>query len=122
MIRATLRGAGVSGGTMSVTDRVQPAGCESSNRNPRPVGLITREDMGSCCHDQDHLRKPAMARTPQSCNAEPVYDYDLLVLGSGPSGQKAAIAASKLGKRVGIVDRRDMIGGVCINTGTVPSK
>jgi NAD(P) transhydrogenase len=51
-----------------------------------------------------------------------VYDYDLLVLGSGPSGQKAAIAAAKLGRRVGIVDRRDMIGGVCINTGTVPSK
>ncbi|MEV6602048.1 Si-specific NAD(P)(+) transhydrogenase [Actinoplanes sp. NPDC051346] len=49
-------------------------------------------------------------------------DYDLVVLGSGPSGQKAAIAAAKLGKRVGIVDRRDMIGGVCINTGTVPSK
>ena len=51
-----------------------------------------------------------------------MYDYDLLVLGSGPSGQKAAIAASKLGRRVGIIDRRDMIGGVCINTGTVPSK
>jgi len=51
-----------------------------------------------------------------------VYDYDVLVLGSGPSGQKAAIAASKLGRRVAIVDRRDMIGGVCINTGTVPSK
>jgi len=51
-----------------------------------------------------------------------VYDYDLLVLGSGPSGQKAAIAASKLGRRVAIIDRRDMIGGVCINTGTVPSK
>jgi NAD(P) transhydrogenase len=46
----------------------------------------------------------------------------VLVLGSGPSGQKAAIAASKLGRRVAIVDRRDMIGGVCINTGTVPSK
>ena len=51
-----------------------------------------------------------------------MYDYDLLVLGSGPSGQKAAIAAAKLGKRVAIVDRRDMLGGVCINTGTVPSK
>jgi NAD(P) transhydrogenase len=51
-----------------------------------------------------------------------VYDYDLLVLGSGPSGQKAAIAAAKLGRRVAIVDRRDMLGGVCINTGTVPSK
>ncbi|MDI5942408.1 Si-specific NAD(P)(+) transhydrogenase, partial [Micromonospora sp. DH15] len=57
-----------------------------------------------------------------SCEAYGVYDYDLLVLGSGPSGQKAAIAAAKLGRRVGVVDRRDMIGGVCINTGTVPSK
>ncbi|GAA2492994.1 Si-specific NAD(P)(+) transhydrogenase [Winogradskya humida] len=51
-----------------------------------------------------------------------MHDYDLIVLGSGPSGQKAAIAAAKLGKRVGIVERRDSIGGVCINTGTVPSK
>ena len=51
-----------------------------------------------------------------------MHDYDVLVLGSGPSGQKAAIAASKLGRRVAIVDRRDMLGGVCINTGTVPSK
>jgi NAD(P) transhydrogenase len=63
-----------------------------------------------------------MARAPVTCDARRVYDYDLLVLGSGPGGQKAAIAAAKLGKRVGIVDRRDMIGGVCINTGTVPSK
>ena len=51
-----------------------------------------------------------------------MYDFDLLVLGSGPGGQKAAIAAAKLGRRVGIVERRDMIGGVCINTGTIPSK
>lgn len=51
-----------------------------------------------------------------------MYDFDLLVLGSGPGGQKAAIAAAKLGRRVAIVERRDMIGGVCINTGTIPSK
>ncbi|MBE1537090.1 Si-specific NAD(P)(+) transhydrogenase [Actinomadura algeriensis] len=49
-------------------------------------------------------------------------DFDLLVLGSGPGGQRAAIAAAKLGHRVAIVDRREMIGGVCINTGTIPSK
>jgi NAD(P) transhydrogenase len=49
-------------------------------------------------------------------------DYDILVLGSGPGGQKAAIAAAKLGARVGLVERRNMIGGVCINTGTIPSK
>jgi NAD(P) transhydrogenase len=51
-----------------------------------------------------------------------MYDYDVLVLGSGPGGQKAAIAAAKLDRRVAIVERRDMIGGVCINTGTIPSK
>jgi NAD(P) transhydrogenase len=50
------------------------------------------------------------------------YDYDLLVLGSGPGGQKAAIAGAKLGRHVGIVERRHMVGGVCINTGTIPSK
>jgi NAD(P) transhydrogenase len=51
-----------------------------------------------------------------------VYDYDLLVIGSGPGGQKAAIAAAKLGKRVCLAERRDMMGGVCVNTGTIPSK
>lgn len=51
-----------------------------------------------------------------------VSDYDLLVIGSGPGGQKAAIAAAKLERRVAIVDHREMIGGVCINTGTIPSK
>src|SRR2546425_13350082 len=51
-----------------------------------------------------------------------MYDYDVLVLGSGPGGQKAAIAAAKLGRRVAVVERRNMIGGVCINTGTIPSK
>ncbi|MEV5411844.1 Si-specific NAD(P)(+) transhydrogenase [Thermopolyspora sp. NPDC052614] len=49
-------------------------------------------------------------------------DFDVLVLGSGPGGQKAAIAAAKLERRVAIVDRRQMVGGVCINTGTIPSK
>ncbi|MGI8768925.1 MAG: Si-specific NAD(P)(+) transhydrogenase [Propionibacteriaceae bacterium] len=51
-----------------------------------------------------------------------MYDYDLLVIGSGPGGQKAAIAGAKLGKRSAIVERKTMVGGVCINTGTVPSK
>ena len=48
--------------------------------------------------------------------------YDMLVLGSGPGGQKAAIAAAKLGRRAAVVERRNMVGGVCINTGTIPSK
>ncbi|MFM9609012.1 Si-specific NAD(P)(+) transhydrogenase [Streptomyces sp. V2] len=49
-------------------------------------------------------------------------DFDMLVLGSGPGGQKAAIAAAKLGRRVGVVDRGDMVGGVSLHTGTIPSK
>jgi NAD(P) transhydrogenase len=49
-------------------------------------------------------------------------DLDLLVIGSGPSGQKAAIQAAKLGKRVAVAERRDRLGGVSIHTGTIPSK
>ena len=48
--------------------------------------------------------------------------YDMLVIGSGPAGQKAAIQAAKVGKRVGIVERKKVAGGICINTGTIPSK
>ena len=48
--------------------------------------------------------------------------YDLLVIGTGPAGQKAAIQADKLGKKVGIVERKLVVGGVCTNTGTIPSK
>jgi NAD(P) transhydrogenase len=51
-----------------------------------------------------------------------VYDYDLLVIGSGPGGQKAAIAAAKLDRRVAVIERPEMLGGVCVNTGTIPSK
>ncbi|GAA3127381.1 Si-specific NAD(P)(+) transhydrogenase [Streptosporangium carneum] len=51
-----------------------------------------------------------------------MWDFDVLVVGSGPGGQKAAIAAAKLERRVAVVERRNMIGGVCINTGTIPSK
>ncbi|MFN4894957.1 MAG: Si-specific NAD(P)(+) transhydrogenase [Pseudomonadota bacterium] len=50
------------------------------------------------------------------------YDYDLIVIGSGPAGQRAAIQAAKLRKRVAIIDRREVVGGVCVNTGTIPSK
>ncbi|HEU5099815.1 MAG TPA: Si-specific NAD(P)(+) transhydrogenase [Roseiflexaceae bacterium] len=52
----------------------------------------------------------------------PDFDYDLLVIGSGPAGQRAAIQAAKLGKRVAIAERKAVVGGVCINTGTIPSK
>ena len=48
--------------------------------------------------------------------------FDLVVIGSGPGGQRAAIQAAKLGRSVAVVERATQVGGVCINTGTIPSK
>ncbi len=48
--------------------------------------------------------------------------YDFLVIGSGPAGQRAAIQAAKVDKRVAIIERRDIVGGVTVHTGTIPSK
>ncbi|SDT35236.1 Si-specific NAD(P)(+) transhydrogenase [Microlunatus soli] len=50
------------------------------------------------------------------------HEYDLAVIGSGPGGQRSAIMAAKLGKRVCVIDARTMVGGVCVQTGTIPSK
>ena len=50
------------------------------------------------------------------------FDYELLVIGSGPAGQKAAIQAAKLRKKVALVERRKVVGGSCVNVGTIPSK
>ncbi len=49
-------------------------------------------------------------------------EFDLLVIGSGPAGQKAAIQAAKLRKRVAVIEKERVVGGACINTGTLPSK
>jgi NAD(P) transhydrogenase len=48
--------------------------------------------------------------------------YDLIVIGSGPAGQRAAIQGAKSGKRVALIERREVVGGTCINSGTIPSK
>jgi NAD(P) transhydrogenase len=48
--------------------------------------------------------------------------YDLIVIGSGPAGQRAAIQGAKSGKRVALIEKREVLGGTCINTGTIPSK
>jgi NAD(P) transhydrogenase len=48
--------------------------------------------------------------------------FDLIGIGSGPAGQRAAIQASKSGKHVALVEKAECVGGVCINTGTIPSK
>ena len=51
-----------------------------------------------------------------------MYDFDLLCLGSGPAGQRAAVQAAKLGRRSAIVEKGRIVGGVCVDTGTIPSK
>jgi len=48
--------------------------------------------------------------------------FDLIVIGSGPGGQRAAIQGVKAGKRVAMIERLNAVGGVCTNTGTIPSK
>ncbi len=50
------------------------------------------------------------------------YDYDLLVIGSGPAGQRAAIQAAKADRRVALIEKKSVLGGVSVNTGTIPSK
>jgi NAD(P) transhydrogenase len=51
-----------------------------------------------------------------------VFDYDLIVVGSGPAGHTAAVQAARLRKSVAVVERNESVGGVCVNTGTIPSK
>ncbi len=50
------------------------------------------------------------------------FDYDLVCIGSGPAGQRAAVQAAKLGKKAAVIEKQRCIGGVCIETGTIPSK
>ena len=50
------------------------------------------------------------------------HPYDLIVIGSGPAGRRAAIQGAKLGKSVLVVEDRRRVGGVSVHTGTIPSK
>jgi NAD(P) transhydrogenase len=65
---------------------------------------------------------PATQAAPNTSVGPTEFTYDLLVIGSGPGGQRAAIQAAKLGKKVAVVEKKAVVGGVCINTGTIPSK
>ena len=48
--------------------------------------------------------------------------YDLIVVGSGPAGRRAAIQAAKFKKSVLVIEKGHRVGGVCVHTGTIPSK
>ena len=51
-----------------------------------------------------------------------MYDYDWLVIGSGPAGEKGAVQAAYFGRRVAVVEKQPQVGGACINTGTLPPR
>lgn len=77
------------------------------------------------------LRYPVAFRARTSCKrslstlpdvASSSAHYDLIVIGSGPSAQKCAVESAREGKKVCVVDKKGMMGGVCVHTGTVPSK
>lgn len=93
----------------------------------------TRPSEEACAAETGNLVSPAAASAasgppvPASCSYPlPAIGsdshFDLVVIGSGPAGQKCAIDAAKKGKRVCVVDKAGMFGGVCIHTGTIPSK
>src|SRR5512146_601902 len=50
------------------------------------------------------------------------HDYDLVCVGSGPAGQRGAVQGAKMGRRVALSEKRQTLGGVCLDTGTIPSK
>jgi NAD(P) transhydrogenase len=68
------------------------------------------------------LRASAAGRAADRAVTPATTHFDLIVIGSGPAGQRGAIAAAKAGRRVAIVDRRSMLGGASLHKGTVPSK
>ena len=72
--------------------------------------------------EQKTAAKPKPQRKPKSAEKPRRYDYDIIVIGSGPAGHRAAIQSAKLGKRVAVIEKKSLIGGVSVNTGTIPSK
>ena len=60
--------------------------------------------------------------TEKGTPADEVQVYDLVVIGSGPGGQKAAVQAVKTGKKVAVLEKHEKVGGGCVHWGTLPSK
>src|SRR5271165_2695733 len=75
-----------------------------------------------CAHVETFCAEEPKVRAPLYWFVTPMQTFDMIVLGSGPAGQRAAIQAAKSGKRVAVVEKREVVGGTCINSGTIPSK
>ena len=124
--------------TSIITDAAEPARMASDQNQEERAVLITCPLCGFATSQQDRFCRRCGFNLEQERRAAAVSPtipldsrqsktpssnhFDLVVIGSGPAGQKGAIAAAKLGKRVAIIDRREMIGGMSLHTGTIPSK
>ncbi|RLN49563.1 hypothetical protein BBJ29_004959 [Phytophthora kernoviae] len=86
----------------------------------RPARPLLQPSLSSLFSTEAPVEKSVLVDTLRELRASE--HFDLIVIGSGPAGQKCAIDSAKHGKSVAIVDKRDMLGGVCVHTGTVPSK
>src|SRR5262249_54107144 len=75
-----------------------------------------------CVRLADAARFLYLGRAPGGTRVSATYDFDLLCLGSGPAGQRSAVQAAKLGDRTAIVEKGRLVGGLCADPGTIPSK
>src|SRR5580692_10207908 len=73
-----------------------------------------------CCMEKG--LGPFFPVLPARSGLPSMYDYDMVVIGSGPSGRRAAVQFAKLGKSVLVVEKGRRVGGVSVHTGTIPSK
>ena len=119
--------------TLSAVLTDQPAGLTDLARtaSPQLAQIVTRllakqakDRYRSALELTEALRVvPLDDGEPRGVSAgPPPVHYDVLVIGSGPAGQRGAIAAAKLGKRVAVIDRHDRLGGSSVHSGTLPSK
>ena len=130
-------GVGLSDGGKKFNEKVEshsvgpPGACATVQPSTtKPVQDPTQTDASAIAPSKPSNVKstppPAASATPSHAYSLPSSGsdshFDLVVIGSGPSGQKCAIDAAKKGKRVCVVDKVGMFGGVCIHTGTIPSK
>src|SRR5712671_1111121 len=78
--------------------------------------------MRSECHNSRTESREILYPSCARIDSSSMPTFDMVVIGSGPAGQRAAIQGAKLGKRVALIEKVATLGGCCINTGTIPSK
>ena len=131
--RARLGGTDIQGSGVAFIRRTQTAvgdgvaddrGRHGSSLAPQPGGAaVSWQRTRRFRAAEDIRRGMASVHYPkQGRSVRMSAVYDLIVIGSGPSGQRAAIYGAKLGKKVALVEMREVVGGACISTGTIPSK